>query len=154
MYWHLGRDFRHANFLRATEPFPDWLAELDDGAVDAACLSDVLGNLRRDGWVHHIPRLMVLGNYALQRGFDPADLTDWFHRSFVDGYDWVMVPNIVGMSQHADGGQVRSQGADRAQDAVQVMHRQCRGQGDRATAGGLGEPGLCGDVAVARRLPT
>ena len=47
---------------------------------------------------------MILGNYAMQRGFDPAAFTDWFHRSFVDGYDWVMVPNVVGMSQHADGG--------------------------------------------------
>src|SRR3712207_1097622 len=104
MYWHLGRDFRHANFLRASQPVPDWLADLDDGAVDAACLSDVLGNLRRDGWVHHIPRLMVLSNYALQRGIDPEAMTDWFHRTFVDGYDWVMVANVVGMSQHADGG--------------------------------------------------
>ena len=60
--------------------------------------------MRESGWAHHIPRLMVLGNYALQRGWDPAALTDWFHRSFVDGYDWVMVPNVVGMSQHADGG--------------------------------------------------
>ncbi len=104
MYWHLGRDFRHANFLRAHEPVPDWLAGLDDTAVDAACLSGVLGDLRRDGWVHHIPRLMVLSNYALQRGIDPEAMTDWFHRTFVDGYDWVMVANVVGMSQHADGG--------------------------------------------------
>ena len=49
-------------------------------------------------------RLMVLGNYALQRGWNPAALTEWFHANFVDGYDWVMVPNVVGMSQHADGG--------------------------------------------------
>jgi deoxyribodipyrimidine photolyase-related protein len=49
-------------------------------------------------------RLMVLGNYALQRGWNPAALTGWFHANFVDGYDWVMVPNVVGMSQHADGG--------------------------------------------------
>ncbi len=103
-YWHFGRDFRHANALAAHEAVPDWLADLDDGAVDAACVSDVLGDLRRDGWVHHIPRLMVLGNYALQRGIDPLAMTDWFHRSFVDGYDWVMVANVVGMSQHADGG--------------------------------------------------
>jgi deoxyribodipyrimidine photolyase-related protein len=46
----------------------------------------------------------VLSNYALQRGWNPAAVTDWFHRCFVDGYDWVMVANVVGMSQHADGG--------------------------------------------------
>ena len=54
--------------------------------------------------MHHIPRLMILGSYALQRGWKPTEVTDWFHRAFVDGYDWVMVPNVVGMSQHADGG--------------------------------------------------
>ena len=54
--------------------------------------------------MHHIPRLMILGSYAMQRGWSPAQVTDWLHRAFVDGYDWVMVPNVVGMSQHADGG--------------------------------------------------
>jgi deoxyribodipyrimidine photolyase-related protein len=49
---------------------------------------------------------MVLGSHALQRGWDPAAVTDWFHRCFVDGYDWVMVPNVVGMSQYADGGRM------------------------------------------------
>jgi deoxyribodipyrimidine photolyase-related protein len=73
-------------------------------AVDAHCLKDVLAQVRDHGWVHHIPRLMVLSNYALQRGWNPAAVTDWFHRCFVDGYDWVMVANVVGMSQHADGG--------------------------------------------------
>ena len=62
--------------------------------------------MREAGWTHHIPRLMVLGNYALQRGWNPRELTDWFHRAFVDGYDWVMVSNVVGMSQHADGGEL------------------------------------------------
>ncbi len=104
LYWFLGRDYRHGNALDAREPVPEWLAELDTTHVDAACLSGVLGDLRERGWVHHIPRLMVLGNYALQRGIDPLAMTDWFHRLFVDGYDWVMVPNVVGMSQHADGG--------------------------------------------------
>jgi deoxyribodipyrimidine photolyase-related protein len=104
MYWYLGRGFRHANVLEAHKPVPGWLAELDPSAVDAACVADVLTDLRRDGWLHHIPRLMVLGNYALQRGIDPLEMAGWFHRSFVDGYDWVMVANVIGMSQHADGG--------------------------------------------------
>ena len=47
---------------------------------------------------------MVLGNHALQRGYDPAELTEWFATAFVDGFPWVMPANVIGMSQYADGG--------------------------------------------------
>ena len=104
LYWHLGDDYRTRNALGATTPVPQWFWDLDADAVEARCLSDVLRGVKERGWVHHIPRLMVLGNFAMQRGWDPREMTEWFHRSFVDGYDWVMVPNVVGMSQHADGG--------------------------------------------------
>jgi deoxyribodipyrimidine photolyase-related protein len=105
LYWQQGEGYRERDALQAGAPLPSWFADLDpDRTVTAACLSDVLGSVREEGWAHHIPRLMVLGNWALQHGYDPQALTDWFHRSFVDGYDWVMVPNVVGMSQHADGG--------------------------------------------------
>jgi deoxyribodipyrimidine photolyase-related protein len=72
--------------------------------VQAHCLSDTLRQISEHAWVHHIPRLMILGNYAMQHGWDPQHVTDWFHRAFIDGYDWVMVANVIGMSQHADGG--------------------------------------------------
>jgi deoxyribodipyrimidine photolyase-related protein len=105
MYWHVPDGYRDRNELHATEPLPEWFRTLDAGSeVTANCLGSVLRDLRERGWVHHIPRLMVLGNYALQRGWDPAQLTAWFHEAFVDGYDWVMLPNVTGMSQHADGG--------------------------------------------------
>ena len=105
LYWHLGPDYRRRNALQARTPLPDWFRDLDaDGTVEARCLSTVLGGLRERGWVHHIPRLMVLGNYGLQRGLSPAELVEWFHLSFIDGYDWVMLANVVGMSQWADGG--------------------------------------------------
>jgi deoxyribodipyrimidine photolyase-related protein len=104
VYWHFGRGYRRRNGLGAHARLPKWFAELDTDAVDAHCLKDVLAQVRDHGWVHHIPRLMVLSNYALQRGWNPVAVTDWFHRCFVDGYEWVMVANVVGMSQHADGG--------------------------------------------------
>jgi deoxyribodipyrimidine photolyase-related protein len=104
LYWYLGREYRHGNALDAQEDVPAWLGELAAEEVGANCLSSVLSDVRERGWVHHLPRLMVLGNYALQRGIRPPAMTDWFHRMFLDGYDWVMVANVVGMSQHADGG--------------------------------------------------
>jgi len=104
VYWHFGRDYRRRNALQAHRRLPEWFAELDADAVDAHCLNNVLAQVRDHGWVHHIPRLMVLSNYALQRGWNPAAVSDWFHRCFVDGYDWVMVANVIGMSLHADGG--------------------------------------------------
>ncbi|MGS2642920.1 cryptochrome/photolyase family protein [Streptosporangium sp. LJ11] len=104
LYWYFGEDYRDLNRLSARAAPPTWFEELDAGAVEARCLSWALAQVRDTGFTHHIVRLMVLGNFALQRGYDPARLTDWFHRCFVDGYDWVMVPNVIGMSQHADGG--------------------------------------------------
>ncbi|GAA3947071.1 cryptochrome/photolyase family protein [Actinoplanes auranticolor] len=106
LYWYFEPGYRRANELGASAPLPRWFAELDAGAVEARCLSDVLAGVRDRGWVHHIPRLMVLGNYAMQRGWRPGAVADWFHRAFVDGYEWVMTANVVGMSQYADAGRM------------------------------------------------
>ena len=56
------------------------------------------------GYCHHIERLMVLGNFMLLCQFDPDEVYRWFMELFIDAYDWVMVPNVYGMSQFADGG--------------------------------------------------
>ena len=70
----------------------------------AECLHHALAGVRDRGWAHHIQRLMVLGNHALQRAYRPGELTEWFATAFVDGFRWVMPTNVIGMSQHADGG--------------------------------------------------
>ena len=127
LYWHLADSYRDLNALDATEPLPDWFSELDAESVDAACLSGILADVRDHGWVNHIPRLMVLGNYAMQRGWEPAQVTDWFHRAFVDGYDWVMVPNVVGMSQYADGGILATKPYAAGGAYVKKMSDYCRG---------------------------
>jgi deoxyribodipyrimidine photolyase-related protein len=106
LYWYFEPDYRSSNELAADGRIPDWFAALDADAVEARCLSDVLAGVRDRGWVHHIPRLMVLGNYAMQRGWHPGALSDWFHRCFVDGYEWVMTANVVGMSQFGDAGRM------------------------------------------------
>ena len=104
IYWFTGELYVQRNELSHDRALPGWFDDLDADAVTANCLSHVLADVRDRGWAHHIPRLMVLGGYALQRGWSPQQLTDWFHERFVDGFGWVMTANVVGMSQYADGG--------------------------------------------------
>lgn len=106
LYWHLGEDFVDSNYLDQHEPLPTWWSELDSTDIRSRCIAHVLGEVHTRGWTHHINRLMVLGSFALQRGFHPRALNDWFVDVFVDGTPWVMPANVVGMSQYADGGQV------------------------------------------------
>ncbi|GIF68723.1 deoxyribodipyrimidine photo-lyase [Asanoa ishikariensis] len=127
LYWYFGSGYTAADGLRATRAVPSWFRDLDADALEARCLSDVLAGVRDRGWVHHIPRLMVLGNYALQRGWRPAEIVDWFHRSFVDGYEWVMTANVIGMSQYADLGAMTTKPYAAGGAYINRMSDYCRG---------------------------
>lgn len=74
------------------------------GKTGITPLDKTIKKLLKTGYVHHIERLMVLGNFMLLCEFDPDEVYQWFMELFIDAYDWVMVPNIYGMSQFADGG--------------------------------------------------
>jgi deoxyribodipyrimidine photolyase-related protein len=68
-----------------------------DGETEMRCLSEAVEHVHDRGYAHHIERLMVLSNFALIYGVDPAELNEWFHLGFVDAYHWVTTPNVVGM---------------------------------------------------------
>lgn len=104
LYWRFGPEYQRNNAMNAQQPLPDWWADLDSDSVTAECLRHAIEGVRDRGWTHHIQRLMVLGNHALQRGYRPDELSEWFATAFVDGFRWVMPTNVIGMSQHADGG--------------------------------------------------
>jgi deoxyribodipyrimidine photolyase-related protein len=106
LYWHFGPDYQTSNALNANRELPQWWRELDHSAVDAACVSHSLEGISKRGWLHHIERLMILGNFALQRGLNPQQVNDWFIDNFVDGTPWVMPANVIGMSLFADGGKM------------------------------------------------
>lgn len=127
LYWALGEDYANGNALNANNPLPQWFADLDADAVQAACLGSGLREVRDRGWSHHIVRLMVLGNWALQRGYDPRATAAWFRDSFVDGYDWVMVTNVVGMALYADGGRMATKPYAAGGAYLNRMTNHCKG---------------------------
>ena len=96
-----GGEERTKNFWNFTRPIPEsfWSGTTGIEPVDAT-IKKVLDT----GYCHHIERLMVLGNFMLLCEFDPNEVYHWFMELFIDAYDWVMVPNVYGMSQFADGG--------------------------------------------------
>ncbi|MFM7710515.1 MAG: FAD-binding domain-containing protein, partial [Ferruginibacter sp.] len=75
-----------------------------DGTTGIDPIDRTIKKLLKTGYCHHIERLMVLGNFMLLCEFDPNEVYEWFMVFFIDAYDWVMVPNIYGMTQFADGG--------------------------------------------------
>jgi deoxyribodipyrimidine photolyase-related protein len=103
LYWLWGPEYAAANELDAHRPLPP---AFTGAPTDMRCVQHTLQTLHDHGWVHHIQRLMVLGNLSLLAGVSPRALTDWMWAGFVDGAEWVMVPNVVGMALHADGGRM------------------------------------------------
>jgi deoxyribodipyrimidine photolyase-related protein len=96
-----GRRQRTRNAWQQTRPLPPGFY---DGTTGVRPVDDVIRRVLRTGYCHHIERLMILGNFLLLCDTDPDAVYRWFMELFVDAYDWVMVPNVYGMSQHADGG--------------------------------------------------
>jgi deoxyribodipyrimidine photolyase-related protein len=101
MYLVKGREMRTTNYWNFTRKIP---ASFYTGQTGVAPVDHIIKNVLQTGYCHHIERLMVLGNFMLLCEFDPKEVYRWFMELFVDSYDWVMVPNVYGMSQFADGG--------------------------------------------------
>jgi len=92
---------REANHFGFTYALPQlyW-----DGKTDLACLNDTVSHVLNHGYSHHIQRLMVLSNFSNLTHTNPQQLNHWFWLAYVDAYEWVELPNVLGMSTFADGG--------------------------------------------------
>ena len=93
------------NYLGATRPLP---AFYWTGETRMNCLSHAIGQTIREAYAHHIQRLMVTGLFALLAGVAPREIHEWYLIVYADAYEWVEAPNVIGMSQYADGGYLAS----------------------------------------------
>jgi deoxyribodipyrimidine photolyase-related protein len=105
IYWLKMPGYERSNFFGHTRPLPDfyWTADTKMGCVKAA-----VSQTKEQAYAHHIQRLMVTGNFAMLAGIDPHALHEWYLSVYADAYEWVELPNTVGMSQFADGGLLAS----------------------------------------------
>ncbi len=105
IYWLKMPGYEHSNFFDHKRPLPDfyWTAE-----TSMACLKAAVTQTKQEAYAHHIQRLMVTGNFAMLAGIDPHALHEWYLSVYADAYEWVELPNTVGMSQFADGGLLAS----------------------------------------------
>jgi deoxyribodipyrimidine photolyase-related protein len=101
VYLKIGSSQRTTNFWNFKNKMPK---SFYDGTTGILPFDTVVRRVLKEGYCHHIERLMVLGSFMLLCEIEPDSVYQWFMEFFVDAYDWVMVPNVYGMSQYADGG--------------------------------------------------
>ncbi len=123
IYIYMGEDYPQRNFFDHQASLPGFYFT---GETDMNCLHHVISQVKEIGYAHHIQRLMILNNFALIAGVSPQELQDWFHTAFIDGYDWVMQANVIGMGQYADGGMVASKPYAASANYINNMSDYCK----------------------------
>ena len=123
VYIYKGTKERTTNFWKFNKNIPASFYEANTGIEP---IDTSIKKLIHTAYNHHIERLMVLGNWALQRGYDPLETADWFRRVYLDGYEWVMSANVIGMALYADGGVMASKPYIASGRYIDRMSDHCR----------------------------
>jgi deoxyribodipyrimidine photolyase-related protein len=99
MYMHNYDNLTKPNYFKHKKDInKNWY----DGTTQVMVIDNLINKLKKYGYLHHIERLMYMGNFFLLNKIDPEQVYEWF-MLFIDAYPWVMVPNVYGMSQHSSG---------------------------------------------------
>lgn len=124
VYWLKMPEYATENFLEAKRKLPDffWNAK-----TDMNCLKQCITETKQHAYAHHIQRLMVLGNFTLIAGIDPAAVNEWYLIVYADAYEWVELPNVTGMILFADGGFLASKPYAASGAYINKMSDYCKG---------------------------
>ena len=105
IYWHFMPEYANRNYLNATRPLPDFYWT---GKTNMFCVAETVRHTKEHAYSHHIQRLMVTGNFALLAGLDVRAVQEWYLAVYSDAFEWVEMPNTLGMALFGDGGVVAS----------------------------------------------
>ncbi|MDG0988585.1 MAG: cryptochrome/photolyase family protein [Yoonia sp.] len=123
IYFREGRDYTARNGLDHSRDLPPvfW-----GGKTKMHCMDQAVGQTREHAYAHHIQRLMVTGNFALLAGIAPSQIHEWYLAVYADAYEWVEAPNVIGMSQFADGGIIASKPYISSGNYIHKMSNYCK----------------------------
>lgn len=124
IYWHQGDQYTRRNYFNADRKLPGFYWT---GETEMACLRAAVSQTRDQAYAHHIQRLMVTGNFAMLAGVDPQQVHEWYLAVYADAYEWVEAPNVIGMSQFADGGLLSSKPYASSGNYINKMSNYCAG---------------------------
>ena len=124
IYWMNMPDYLERNALNATARLPEFFWT---GETEMNCLRETIQQTLQTGYAHHIQRLMVTGLYTLLAGIHPRAVHEWYLSVYVDAVEWVELPNVLGMSQYADGGVMASKPYAASGKYIDRMSNYCKG---------------------------
>ena len=124
IYYREGPDYPRRNALNHQRKLPEFFWT---GDTDMRCIAKTVEQTWDEAYAHHIQRLMVTGNFMLLAGIDPYQVHEWYLAVYADAYEWVEAPNVIGMSQFADGGIVGSKPYVSSGNYIDKMSDYCAG---------------------------
>ena len=124
VYWAKMPEYAEKNYFAHTRPLPRWFW---DGQTRMNCVAHAIGQSLEQAHAHHIQRLMVIGNFALLAGLNPQEVHQWYLGIYIDAFEWVELPNTLGMSQFADGGMLATKPYISSAAYIDRMSDYCKG---------------------------
>ncbi|GAB4182162.1 MAG: cryptochrome/photolyase family protein [Wenzhouxiangellaceae bacterium] len=124
LYWLLMPDYAEHNYFSAQRDLPDFYWS---GETRMACVAAAVTVTMEEAYAHHIQRLMVTGNLALLLGLEPKQVCDWYLAVYADAYEWVELPNTLGMALFGDGGVMASKPYAASGNYIKRMSDYCSG---------------------------
>ena len=106
LYWAYMPDYANRDTLNTTHPLPAFY--WDESRTDMLCVSEAVRNTRQNAYAHHIQRLMITGNFALLFGARVSEVCAWYLAVYIDAFEWVELPNTLGMALFGDDGVMAS----------------------------------------------
>jgi deoxyribodipyrimidine photolyase-related protein len=123
LYWLLMPSYQQQNYLETTTQLPSYYWH---GQTKMRCMQQAIGDTIQHAYSHHIHRLMITGNFALLAGLDVKEVSDWYLAVYADAFEWVELPNTLGMALFADGGVLASKPYAASGNYIQRMSNYCQ----------------------------